>query len=283
MVAAAPRRNAKQEKHDREFNEFLSIRSEVWEPVWTQGRILYEEAQALRLQGDHLGVVARFRQILALQATARASFAELIKGNPNKNPGGACGRAFEDEFDVFAGTIEYQLAHPLTLEECRGFFDSWEPWSENSHREVTEGDRTHQKRKVLAFHQAGGCTGYSDTVELVYTTPFDDFMDGPGYRWGMKPWGNQELHFKMAPPDGRGCGYWLMPWGEQIGAQLLQDRPDLLVEEPRQPAKPAPAPRKAAKPRRTARAPIIPVWIRDTRGHILAGGMPLFPDFLEAQ
>lgn len=26
-----------------------------------------------------------------------------------------------------------------------------------------------------------------------------------------------------------------------------------------------------------------PVWIRNARGHIVAGGVPLFPDFLEAR
>ena len=67
MVTSTPRRNAKQEKHDREFQEFLTIRSECWRQVWDQGRVLYEEAQALRLQGDHLGVVARFRTILDYQ------------------------------------------------------------------------------------------------------------------------------------------------------------------------------------------------------------------------
>jgi hypothetical protein len=282
MVTSTPRRNAKQEKHDREFQEFLTLRSQAWEPVWDQGRILYEEAQAARLRGDFSRVVVRFRKMIDLQGLARATFADLIKGNPHKDPGGACCRAFEGEFDAFVIAIEHQLAHPLTVAECQGFFDDWNPWSENSRREVTENDRTHQKRKVLAFHVAGGCTGYSDTVEMVYTTGYEDFMDGSGYRWGMKEWNNRELYFELSPPDGRGSGYWLMPWGDQVGAQLLKDRPDLLVEEPHQQVKEK-APRKVVKPRRKASTPILPVWIRNARGHIVAGGVPLFPDFLEAK
>ena len=61
--------------------------------------------------------------------------------------------------------------------------------------------------------------------------------------------------------------------------RLLEGRPELLVEHP--------APAKKAKP--AQRAPRVlrprfttPVWIRNARGHIVAGGVPLFPDFLEA-
>jgi len=64
-------------------------------------------------------------------------------------------------------------------------------------------------------------------------------------------------------------------------ARLLEDNPELLLDQPA-PAKQAKAPKKSAKPCRRTPAPLLPVWIRDPRGHIVAGGMPLFPEFLEA-
>lgn len=62
-------------------------------------------------------------------------------------------------------------------------------------------------------------------------------------------------------------------------ARLLEDHPELLLDQPA----PAKAPKKAAKPRRKVATPKLPVWIRNAHGRILAGGMPLFPEFLEAQ
>lgn len=67
-------------------------------------------------------------------------------------------------------------------------------------------------------------------------------------------------------------------------ARMLQDRPDLLVDPPAAPEKPKAArraPRASGKvllPRFTT-----PIWIRNALGKIVAGGVPLFPDFLEAK
>ena len=217
---STPRSRAAKEKHDREFQEFLELRSQAWNPVWKQGRVLYEQAQEARLQEDYSAVLSLFREILDLQATARATFARLIQDNPHKDPGGGCCRPFELDYETFVTTIEYQLAHPLTEEQCQAFFADWNPWRNDAHRAVTERERTYQKRKVLAFYLAGGCVGYSDTVELVYTTRYEDYMDGSGYRWGMKPLASRELYFHLAPPDARGTGYFLAPWGDQVGAWL---------------------------------------------------------------
>lgn len=67
-------------------------------------------------------------------------------------------------------------------------------------------------------------------------------------------------------------------------ARMLQEHPELLVDRPAAPEKP-----KAAKKAPRAGAQVLrprfttPVWIRNARGHIVAGGVPLFPDFLEAK
>jgi hypothetical protein len=217
--------------------------------------------------------VARFRTILDLQAVARATFAERIKGNLHTDPGGACCRAFEGQFKAFVQAIEHQLAWPLSAEGCRISMENWNP------RESQNPDFEHdiQMRKILTYHMAGGVTGYSDTVKLVYTTPYDNYLDsdrGPTCA-------EQALYFALAPPDNRGHGYWLTPWGAQVGAMLLREQPELLVVRTNPPVVEK-APRKAAKPRRKLPAPVSPVWVHDARGHILAGGMPLFPDFLES-
>ncbi len=58
--------------------------------------------------------------------------------------------------------------------------------------------------------------------------------------------------------------------------RLLEDHPDLLVDRPVPVKKPKPASRA---PRR--RQVLEPIWIRNARGKVIAGGMPLFPDLLE--
>ena len=81
--------------------------------------------------------------------------------------------------------------------------------------------------------------------------------------------------------DGRGT-YCLPTRKAHAVARMLQEHPELLVDLPVAPAKP-----KAAK--KATRAKVLrprfttPVWIRNARGHIVAGGVPLFPDFLEAK
>jgi hypothetical protein len=84
-------------------------------------------------------------------------------------------------------------------------------------------------------------------------------------------------------PDGRGT-YCLPTRKAHAVARMLQEHPEMLVDRPAAPEK-----AKAAKKASRARAKVLrprftpPVWIRNARGHIVAGGVPLFPDFLEAK
>lgn len=85
-----------------------------------------------------------------------------------------------------------------------------------------------------------------------------------------------DLVVKVPGPTLRGT-FHLPTMKAHAVADLLERRPDLLLDQPAPVKKPKPTRRPARR-----KPTLAPVWIRDARGHLIAGGVPLFPDFLEA-
>ena len=197
----------------------------------------------------------------------------------------------QEEYDLAADWMEDLAAY---MDRCVAALDAAGFAPEQNWRCQKAGVATRYREAAeeIRTSTAAGAEVWIDSPEDAYISPalrrevlqLVKFVDANCFRQPFHL-GYQEaapVSVEVPGPTLRGT-FQLPTRRAHAVAQLLQGRPDLLIDPPATPKK-VKVPKRAPRPRRAPALPaqLTAAWIRNPRGHIVAGGMPLFPELMES-